>query len=126
VTLDNQGHIVNIQAGGQEAIVTPLLNGWIEVSGFVQLMISVNWSKSASGQAVIVPVVQPAVGGQVVVKPKFSGGPFRFLNGYVEIGIQVMATGNLPAVPPPVAPFGPGPAAGISGGLIFNIPFNWP
>jgi hypothetical protein len=126
VTLDDKGNIVNIQAGGQEAIVAPLLSGWIQVSAFVQLMVAANWSRSATGQAVITPVVQPAVGGQIVVTPNFSGGPFKFLNGRVQLGFQIMATGTLPAVPPPVAPFAPGPSAGVSGGVILNIPFDWP
>ncbi len=126
VTINDKGDIVNIQAGAQVALVTQLLGGWIQLSGFVQLMASLNWSKTVSGQAIVVPVVQPAIGGQIIVTPNFSGGPFKFLNGRVQVGIQAMATGNLPAVPPPVAPFAPGPSGGASVGGIVNIPFDWP
>jgi outer membrane protein OmpA-like peptidoglycan-associated protein len=125
VTFDDRGNIVNIQAGGQEAIVKPLLNGWIQVSAFVQVMVAANWSKSATGEAIITPVVQPAIGVQGIVTPNFSGGPFKFLNGRVQVGIQIMGTATLPAVPPMVAPFAPGPSAGVSGAVIVNIPFDW-
>jgi hypothetical protein len=125
VTLNDKGQIVNVQAGGQEAIVKPLLDGWIQVSGFVQLMVTVNWSKTASGQAVIVPVVQSAVGGQIVVTPKIKGGGlFKFLREHVQIGIQGMGTANLPAAPPQAAPFAPAPSVGAQGAVIVNIPFD--
>ena len=90
VTFDDTGSIVNVQAGGQEAVVAPLLRGWIQVSGFVQAMASANWSQSASGRAIISPGLQAAVGGQVLVTPNFRGGPFAFLNGHVQIDAEVM------------------------------------
>jgi hypothetical protein len=127
VTLNDKGEIVNIQVGGQgAAMAKPLLDGWIQVSGFVQLMVTVNWSKTASGQAVIVPVVQSAVGGQIVVTPKIKGGGglFKFLRENVQIGIQGMGTANLPAAPPQAAPFAPAPSVGAQGTFIVNIPFD--
>jgi hypothetical protein len=125
VTLDEHGKIVNIQAGVQEALVSkPLLAGWIQASGFVQLMVSANWSKAVSGQTAIVPVVQGAVGGQILVTPPIK---IKILDAQVQIGIQVMGTANLPAVPPQAAPFGPGPSGGLQGGIIINgvLPRNW-
>src|SRR5216684_3922805 len=72
VTFDEHGKIFNIQAGVQEALVSkPLLEGWIQASGFVQLMVSANWSKTVSGQTVMVPAVQGAVGGQILVTPPY-------------------------------------------------------
>jgi len=123
VTLDEDGNIFNIQAGVQETLVSrPLLAGWIQASGLAQLMVSVNWSKAASGQTAIVPVVQGAVGGQILVTPTF-----KILGAQVQIGIQAMGTVNLPAVPPQAAPFGPGPSAGGQGGIVINVvlPTNW-
>jgi hypothetical protein len=116
---------VNIQAGVQEALVSkPLLEGWIQASGLVQLMVTANWSKAVSGQTAIVPVVQGAVGGQILVTPPIK---IKILDAQVQIGIQVMGTANLPAVPPQAAPFGPGPSAGGQGGIIINgvLPRNW-
>jgi hypothetical protein len=123
VTFDEQGKIFNIQAGVQEALVSkPLLEGWIQASGFVQLMVSANWSKTISGQTVMVPAVQGAVGGQILVTP-----PYKILGAQVQIGIQGMGTANLPAVPPPAAPFAPGPSVGAQGAVIVNVvlPKNW-
>jgi hypothetical protein len=85
-------------------------------------MVTVNWSKTVTGRAVIMPVVQAAVGGQVVVTPQIKGGGvFKFLRDHVQIGIQGMGTANLPAVPPPAAPFAPGPSVGGQGAGIFQI-----
>jgi hypothetical protein len=123
ITFDEQGKIFNIQAGVQEALVSkPLLQGWIQASGFVQLMVSANWSKTVSGQTVMVPAVQGAVGGQILVTP-----PYKILGAQVQIGIQGMGTANLPAVPPPAAPFAPGPSVGAQGAVIVNVvlPKNW-
>ena len=75
VTFDDSGNLVNLQAGGQEAVVAPLLRGWIQVSAFVQIMASANWSRSASGSAAISPAIQAAAGGQVLVTPNFREGP---------------------------------------------------
>ena len=123
VTLNDQGKVVNIQAGAQEALVSkPLLEGWIQASAFVQLMVSANWSQTASGSTVMVPVVQGAVGAQILVTP-----PFKILGAQVQIGIQAQGTANLPAVPPYAAPFAPGPSVGAQGGIVINVPLpkNW-
>jgi hypothetical protein len=114
VTLNEQGkvvHLANIQAGVQEALVSkPLLEGWIQASGLVQLMVSANWSKSVSGRTVMVPAVQAAAGGQVLVTP-----PYKILGAQVQIGVQAMATANLPA------------AVGGQGAVLINVvlPKEW-
>src|SRR5262249_32458831 len=118
VTLNDFGTICNInnvQGGMQIEVAAPLLKGWIEVSGFVQAMIGANWEKRVNGSTLIVPVFQPAVGGQVVVKR-----PFKFL----EFGIQVQANANVPIGSPMAAPFGPEPSVGVQGAFIINIPFD--
>jgi hypothetical protein len=116
VTLDAQGNILNLQAGGQEAVVAPLLRGWIQVSGFVQTMVAVNWNRPATGSVSITPSVQQAVGGQVLVTPTLHGGPFRFLSGHIQVGVQVVGQVNIPLGSAPAS-------AGVQGGFILNIPF---
>jgi hypothetical protein len=123
VTLDEHGKIFNIQVLAQEALVTkPLLAGWIQASGFVQLMVTAQWSKTVSGNIVMAPMVQGALGGQVLVTP-----PYKILDSQVQIGIQGMAQGTLPAVPPYAAPFASGPSGGVQGGIVINVvlPKNW-
>jgi hypothetical protein len=122
VTIDEHGDIFNIQAGVQEALVSkPLLKGLIQASGFVQLMVGANWSKTVSGVTVVVPMVQGAVGGQILVTPSY-----KILNATVQIGVQVMGTGNLPAAPPWAAPFVPGgPSAGGQAGIIIQVTGDW-
>lgn len=123
VTIDEHGKIFNIQALAQEALVSkPLLEGWIQASGFVQLMVTAQWSKAVSGQTVMVPMVQGAVGGQILVTP-----PYKILDAQVQIGIQGMGTANLPAGPPQAAPFAPGPSVGVQTGIVINVvlPKNW-
>ncbi len=105
------------------ALVTkPLLAGWIQASGFVQLMVTAQWSKTVSGNIVMAPMVQGALGGQVLVTP-----PYKILDAQVQIGIQGMAQGTLPAVPPYAAPFASGPSGGVQGGIVINVvlPKNW-
>jgi hypothetical protein len=114
IAFNDAGDIVSLQAGGQEAVVDPLLRGWIQVSGFVQTMASANWSRSASGSVTVAPAVQTSAGAQVLVTPTFRGGPFSFLNGHVQLGVQGMAGVQ-------VSP--QGAQAGASAGLILNIPF---
>jgi uncharacterized protein DUF4157 len=123
VTFNEAGDIMNIQGGGQLAFVDPLLRGWIQVSGFVQTMASVNWSKSGSGTAVITPAVMTGVGAQALLTPNFRGGPFAFLNGRVQVGAQVTAGVQFS---PQSDPGGTSLAvqAGVTGGLVFNIPFS--
>jgi hypothetical protein len=122
VTISDNGDLANIQAGGQEAIVAPLLRGWIQVSAFVQTMASVNWSKSVSGTAVITPAVSTGVGAQVLVTPNFRGGPFAFLNGHVQVGAQVTAGAQFSLTSDPS-----GTSVGVQGtanaGFVINIPF---
>jgi Domain of unknown function (DUF4157) len=114
VTLSDQG-IMNVQAGGQEAIVTPLLNGWIQVSGLLQVMASENWSKSASGTTVISPALQAMGGGQVLVTPQIRSGPFKFLTGNVQLGVQALGGTQ----------FTSSGAVGVANaGLVLNIPFS--
>ncbi len=120
VTFDSTGSIANVQAGGQEAIVRPLLDGWFQVSGFVQLMIAANWSRTARGSTVItevVPTAQLGVGGQLLLTPNPHSGQFAFLRGHVQVGVQVVGAGTTP-----LDRSGP-PSLGLTGGLILNIPF---
>ena len=123
VTIDEHGKIINIQALAQEALVSkPLLAGWIQASGFVQLMVTAQWSATVSGRTVMTPMVQGAVGGQVLVTP-----PYKILDAQVQIGVQAMAQGSLPGVPPYAAPFAAGPSVGVQGGIVINVvlPKNW-
>jgi hypothetical protein len=113
VTLTEDG-IQNIQGGVQEAIVKPLLQGWIQVSGLVQLMASANWSKSATGTTVISPAVQATAGGQILVTPTFRAGDYKFLSGHVQLGLQVL--GGFQTSPS-------GTVGVASAGLVLNIPF---
>ena len=117
VTIDNKGKIVNVQAGVQAALIEPLLSGWIQVSGFAQAMAGANWQKTATGRAVVVFVGQGAIGGQVLLTPKpTGGGMYKFLREHVQIGIQGMGTVSVP---------GAGPVtAGVQGAVIVNIPFD--
>jgi hypothetical protein len=112
VTLDDSGHIVSVVAGGQEAVVWPLLRGWLQVSGVVQVLIGANWSQTVSGTAAGA-FVQAGAGGQVLVTPAFRNGPFRFLNGHVGIGVQAMGTVQASTVS--------GPQAGAQGGFVVNL-----
>jgi hypothetical protein len=114
VTLTDQG-IANLQAGGQEAIVMPLLNGWIQVSGLLQVMAAANWSKSASGSTVISPAVQAVGGGQVLLTPQIRSGDFKFLTGHVQLGIQAVGGTQITS----------SGAVGVANvGLVLNIPFS--
>ena len=90
LALDDQGRIVNMQAGGQEAIVLPLLNGWIQLSGLVQVMAGANWNKSATGQTVIAPALQSTLGGQALLTPVIRSGDWKFLTGHVQLGVQAL------------------------------------
>ena len=114
VTLTDKG-IANIQAGGQEAVVKPLLEGWIQVSGLIQAMVSANWNKDASGSTVISPAFQATGGGQVLVTPTFRAGDYKFLNGHVQFGVQALA--GIQATSSGVVP-----VANV--GLVLNIPFS--
>jgi hypothetical protein len=114
VTLSDKG-IMNIQAGGQEAIVTPLLNGWIQVSGLLQVMASENWSKSVSGSTVISPALQAVGGGQVLVTPQIRSGPFKFLTGNVQLGVQALGGTQITSS---------GAVGVANAGLVLNIPFS--
>lgn len=117
VTVDDTGGIVNVQAGGQEAIVVPLLRGWIQVSGFVQLMMSANWSRSASGSVTIAPALSAGVGAQVLVTPPIKTEAFELLNGHAQLGVpQVGIQGGISG--------GPGAPAAASAGIVLNIPLN--
>ena len=79
-----------MQAGGQEAIVLPLLNGWIQLSGLVQVMAGANWNKSATGQTVIAPALQSTLGGQALLTPVIRSGDWKFLTGHVQLGVQAL------------------------------------
>jgi Domain of unknown function (DUF4157) len=118
VTINDAGDIVNLQAGGQEALVAPLLSGWMQISGFVQIMGSANWSRTATGSMEVAPAVQAAVGGQVLVTPQTQ--PVRLFNGRAalgapQVGLQAMGTGQVSSQ---------GPQAGATVGLVINIPFS--
>jgi uncharacterized protein DUF4157 len=124
VTVNDAGEIVNLQAGGQEAVVKPLLRGWIQISGLAQIMASVNWSQSATGTTTAVGV-QAAVGGQVLFMPNFRDKwPVKLFEGHVllqppQVGVQALATVGLPDVSKPSQV-----QAGANVGLVVNIPFS--
>jgi hypothetical protein len=113
VTLTDQG-ILNVQAGGQEAIVKPLLQGWIQLSGLIQVMASENWSKSASGTTAISPAVQAAGGGQILLTPALRAGDYQFLSGHVQLGLQVLGGAQTSSS---------GTVGVLNAGLVLNIPF---
>ncbi len=119
VTIDNSGNIVNLQTGVQEALVRSLLGGWIQVSGFVQVMASANWGRTASGTATVTPAIQAAAGAQILLTPPLYR-QVRMLNGHValgspQVGLQVLGS---------VQGTSQGPQVGASVGLVINIPFN--
>jgi Domain of unknown function (DUF4157) len=119
VTLDDLGNIVNVQAGGQEALVTSLLDGWIQVSGFVQLMGSANWSMTATGTAHVSPGLQVAVGAQVLLTPQL-GRHLDLFGGVLavappQIGVQALGGAALTDQ---------GVQGGGSVGIVINIPFD--
>jgi hypothetical protein len=116
VSLDDKGTVMNLQAGGQEAVVRPLLDGWIQVSGLVQTMVVANFNRTATGSVAIAPVLQQSAGAQVLFTPIPHSGPFRFLSGHVQVGAQVLGQVNVP--------LGPGPVTvGAQAGAVLNIPF---
>ena len=125
VTVNDAGELVNIQAGVQEAVVAPLLFGWIQVSGLAQIMGAVNWSHTATGTVVATPGVQAAVGGQILFMPNVRGAwPVSLLDGHVQlqppqIGVQVLGTAGIPDLTQPKQW-----QAGISAGVVVNIPFS--
>jgi len=124
VTVNDAGEVVNVQAGGQEAVVKPLLRGWIQISGLAQVMAAANWSRSATGTTAAVGV-QAAVGGQVLFMPNFRDKwPVKLFDGHVllqppQIGVQALATVGLPDVSKPSQV-----QAGANVGLVVNIPFT--
>lgn len=124
VTVNDAGEVVNVQAGGQEAVVQPLLRGWIQISGLAQIMASANWNQTATGTTTAVGV-QAAVGGQVLFMPNFRDKwPVKLLDGHVllqppQIGVQALATVGLPDVTKPSQV-----QAGANVGLVVNIPFT--
>ena len=121
VALNDSGDIVNLQAGGQEAMVAPLLHGWIQVSGLVQVMAAANWSQSASGSVTVSPSVQAAAGGQILVTPTFRGGPLTFLNGHIQLGAQILGTATAQS---DQTTGRWGVSAGVAGGFVLNFPFS--
>ncbi len=118
VTFDGSWNILNVQGTAQEAIVKPLLRGWIQVSGLAQLTASENWDRTISGTATSTWGVQAAVGGQVLVTPNFRGGPLDFLNGHLQVGVQVLGTAG-------VSGSTSGVTFGATGGAVINIPFSF-
>ena len=116
VTIDDSGNVMNLQAGGQEAIVKPLLQGWIQVSGLVQTMAITNFNKTATGSVSLAPVLQQSAGGQVLFTPVPHSGPFQFLSGHVQLGAQVLGQVNVPLSGGPVT-------TGVQAGFVLNIPF---
>jgi hypothetical protein len=121
VALNDSGDIVNLQAGGQEAVVAPLLRGWIQVSGLVQVMAAANWSQTASGSVAVSPSVQAAAGVQILGIPSFRGGPLAFLNGRIQLGAQILGT----ATAQPDQTTGRwGVSGGVTGGIVLNVPFS--
>ena len=118
VTFDGNWNILNLQATAQEAIVKPLLRGWIQVSGLAQLTAAENFSKTMTGSATSTWGVQAAVGGQVLVTPNFRGGPLDFLNGHLQVGVQVLGTAG-------VSGSSSGVTFGGTAGAVINIPFSF-
>jgi hypothetical protein len=96
-----------------------LLDGWIQVSGLVQAAVTANNGSKMGGQTTVTGGWQVAAGGQILITPAFKSGAFKFLNGRVQIGAQVLAgaQGPLPGQDGKTAP-------NVSGGPIVNIPFD--
>ena len=117
VTFDNSWNIMNLQATAQEAIVKPLLRGWIQVSGLAQLTAADNFSQTMTGSATSTWGLQAAAGGQVLVTPNFRGGPLSFLNGHLQVGVQVLGTAG-------VSGSTKGVTFGGTAGAVINIPFS--
>ncbi len=118
VTFDNDGHIMNLQAGVQEAAVLALFNGWVQVSGLAQLMVSANWNRTAIGGVEVDPGIQGAVGAQILLNPQVR--PVRLLNGHVSLAVPqvgLQALGTLGAT-------SQGPQIGANAGIVVNVPFN--
>jgi hypothetical protein len=118
VTFDNNWNILNVQGTAQEAIVKPLLRGWVQISGLVQLTAAENWNRSYSGAATSTWGVQAAAGGQILVTPNFRSGPLQFLNGHLQVGVQVLGTAG-------VSGSTSGVTFGGTGGAVINIPFSF-
>jgi len=118
VTFDKDWNILNVQGTAQEAIVKPLLRGWIQVSGLAQLTAAENWNRSYSGSATSTWGVQAAVGGQALITPNFRGGPLSFLNGHLQVGVQVLGTAG-------VSGSTSGVTFGGTAGAVINIPFSF-
>lgn len=129
ITLDNSGQVLNIQAGGQAAYVIPLISNWIQISGFVQLMASANWSRPVIGSATVSPAVQAAVGAQILLTPP-SPPAYNHIQlahrhiafGVPQVGIQVMGTLQ-EGIPTDGSAF-QAPQVGVSGGVLLNIPWD--
>ncbi|HVY16009.1 MAG TPA: hypothetical protein VHB27_12345 [Rhodopila sp.] len=119
VTLDESGRIMGLSAAGQEAIVKPLLEGWIQVSGLVQVAVNANWSRTLTGQTTVTGGWQVAAGGQILLTPAFKSGDFKFLNGHIQVGVQVLGGLQGPMTGPDTKP-----TPGISGGVVVNVPFD--
>ena len=117
VTFDGDWNILNVQGTAQEAIVKPLLRGWIQVSGLAQLTAAENFSKTMTGSATSTWGLQAAAGGQVLVTPNFRGGPLDFLNGHLQVGVQVLGTAG-------VSGSTKGVTFGGTAGAVINIPFS--
>ncbi len=117
VTFDGSWNILNVQGTAQEAFVKPLLRGWIQVSGLAQLTAAENFSKTMTGSATSTWGLQAAAGGQVLVTPNFRGGPLDFLNGHLQVGVQVLGTASASGSTH-------GVTFGGSAGAVINIPFS--
>ncbi len=59
-------------------------------------MAMANWNRTATGSTAIAPAVQQGAGGQVLLTPNPHGGPFQFLRGHVQIGVQALGSVTVP------------------------------
>jgi hypothetical protein len=91
VVFDDQGNILQAQAGGQAAWVKPLFKGWLQAAGFGQATVTIDFTKNISGHTVLGAAgFQAVAGGQIALAPVLADeSKFAFLSGHVQFGIQV-------------------------------------
>jgi hypothetical protein len=129
ISLSDSGQVLNVQTGGQAAYVIPLLNNWIQISGFAQLMASANWSRPVTGSATVGPAVQAAAGAQILLTPPSPPlyNHVRMANRHIafgvpQVGLQFMGTMQ-EAIPTGGASW-QAPQLGATGAVLFNLPWD--
>ena len=127
VTIDTSRNVTNIQAVVQEAIVLNQLHNWVQLSAFVQGVVGVAFTQTATSTAAI-PFGQLGVGLQVLVnlfpdKIRVDFIPRRFSFSAPQIGAQITGSGAL-TFPSSTTGTAVVPQATGSVNFILNVPFN--